>query len=158
MIRQTVAAAAMFAVVAVPGTAMAEGPGATPLCAPLPNTVGLEVKVGDKTVHVPAISNARLCVQVDPVVGGPAPVSLTVYQFCGTPCFRLVVEDSDWTVASTRVSAYLSYETDSFPHYVQLVDVPISVRLDNPTPVCVAVGNPIPDCPENSIAVPVPTP
>lgn len=158
MIRRNIAVVAMLAVAAVPGAASADGPGTTPLCTALPNTVGADVQVGDRHVHVPAISDGRLCVEVAPVVGEPGPASLTVYQFCGTPCFRVVVEEGDWAVASTRVRAYLTYEADGVAQYVPIVDLPISLGVHNATPVCVAVGNPIPVCPDNSLTLPIPVP
>lgn len=130
-----------------------------PNCVEVPvDTVGAHVEVGDEEVHVPAISNARLCVVVSPPVGEAAPVEFTLQPGCGFPCFVLVVEEGGWMVASTSVEAYLTYDVDGVPVTVPVADFPISVTVYNSNPVCVAVGNPIPECPDNTLVVPIPAP
>ena len=139
-----------------PTAASADPP---PLCVQVPvGTVGVHVEVGDEEVHVPAFTDVHLCAAGWPPEGEPLPVRLEVYLWCGFPCFTLVVEEGEWTAASTRVTAWLAYTADGVPTEIPLVDVPIAVVPDNPNPVCVAVGNPIPECPENSLVVPVPAP
>lgn len=157
MIGRGVVVAAMVAGLCAPTAARAaEG---TPTCVPAPvGTVGLHVEVGNEEVHVPAVSDAKLCVVVWPVLWQEGPVDLVVYLTCGFPCFRLVIERGTWTLVSTRVSVYLSYTEDGVPTTVPLADVPVIVRPDNPNRVCVAMGNPIPECPPDSVAVPVPAP
>lgn len=157
MFRRAAVVVAMVAGLSAPVPAMAyhEIPG----CVEVPvDTVGAHVEVGDEEVHVPAISNARLCVIVSPVVGETAPVEFTLLPGCGFPCFVLVVEEGGWMVASTSVKAFLTYDVDGVPTTVPVANFPISVSIYNSNPVCVAVGNPIPECPENTLVVPVPAP
>lgn len=157
MIVRSVVVATTIAVLSAPTAARADD--WPTVCVPAPaDTIGVHVEVGDKEVHVPAISDARLCVTVFPPVGEASPVQLTLVPGCGSPCFVLVVEEGGWMVASTRIQAYLSYASDGVPVVVPLADVPVSVSVYNSTPICVAAGNPIPECPPNTLTIPVPLP
>lgn len=149
--------AAMAAGLCVPVAALADHE-ETAWCMPAPvGTVGLHAEVGTEEVHVPALTDVALCVDVPQPVGqGSTPTEFTQYPGCGFPCFRVVIEEGRWTAASTRVSVYLRYEADGVPTVVPLANEPIWVGVDNPNPVCVSMGNPIPECPSYSIAVPIP--